>query len=149
MSKKTAVNLKGPLFISKDMLEEIASHIKNNFWNHPEKIGGDCEVDVDIVSNRSIRSINRSYLGRDRSTDVIAFSFSEGVKTPACGKNMLGQIIISGEKAKENADAYSHSHKRELTLLFIHGMLHLCGWEEGRKIKAEEQKILNRFYPLK
>lgn len=93
-------------------------------------------TDVTIVDNKEIHKINNEYRGVDRPTDVISFAFMDdkqekplNKKYPTC----LGQIIISYEKAEEQAKNYGHSIDREMSFLFIHGLLHLLGYDHMKK----------------
>ena len=113
------------------------------------KLNGEFITDVTIVDNKTIHKINREYRNVDRPTDVISFAFldDEREKTLKGGPINLGQIIISFEKAEEQAKEYNHSLRREMVFLFVHGMLHLLGYdhmsEADEKIMFELQdKIL-------
>ena len=106
-------------------------------------------TDVTIVDNKTIHKINREYRKVDRPTDVISFAFldEESERQLKGGPINLGQIIISFEKAEEQAKEYEHSLKREMVFLFVHGMLHLLGYdhmnEKDEKVMFELQdKIL-------
>lgn len=113
-----------------------------------------CEVSVSIVDNEEIRQINKQFRGIDRATDVLSFpllSFEEGEK-PDCNEKdevLLGDIIISIERAREQAEEYGHSLKREIAFLTAHSMLHLLGYdhmEEGEEAEmfARQKDILNQ-----
>ncbi len=101
-------------------------------------------VSVSFVDNKYIHKINKKYRGIDRPTDVISFAFvdAEGnydkiLSSP--GVVVLGDIYISIDKAKEQAEEYGHSLHRELSFLFIHGLLHLLGFDH---MKEEDEKIM-------
>ena len=113
------------------------------------KLNGEFITDVTIVDNKTIHKINREYRNVDRPTDVISFAFLDDEREKALkgGPVNLGQIIISFEKAEEQAKEYNHSLNREMVFLFVHGMLHLLGYdhmsEADEKIMFELQdKIL-------
>ncbi|MBQ4121094.1 MAG: rRNA maturation RNase YbeY [Clostridia bacterium] len=100
------------------------------------------EVSVTIVDNEAIHAINLEHRGIDRPTDVLSFpmfdeDFDDG---EAC---VLGDIVISLEKAKEQAESYGHSLEREIAFLTVHSVLHLLGYdhEEG---KAEESEMFEK-----
>lgn len=88
----------------------------------------EAELSVLLVSDRRMKQLNRQYLGRNRSTDVLAFAQWEGGGQglhPAC----LGDVVISAETAAGQA-AHAGAHlNRELDLLLVHGILHLIGYE--------------------
>ncbi|MGM0567901.1 MAG: rRNA maturation RNase YbeY [Elusimicrobiota bacterium] len=147
MSRKALVNIEGPeLNKLKKNLEQTAVYIADNFWNYPKSFKKDFRVDLSIVNDEKIRKINKSYLGRDKATDVIAFSLCEGENMPEVMDDLLGQIVISVESAEKNCRRYSNSLQKELFLLFIHGMLHLSGWDEGEEIEEIQESILHEFY---
>ncbi|WP_404403949.1 rRNA maturation RNase YbeY [Jeotgalibacillus malaysiensis] len=99
-----------------------------------EKID-EAECSISFVSNEEIRVVNKEYRGKDKSTDVISFALEEmtedEVEVIAAGDmpRMLGDIIISVEKAKEQAEEYGHTFSRELGFLALHGFLHLLGYD--------------------
>lgn len=113
------------------------------------------EVSVSIVTNERIRELNRCYRGIDRPTDVLSFALEEaGDDEPEIrGEGLprvLGDIIISLPKAKEQAEAYGHSLERELGFLAVHGFLHLLGYdhmepEDEKKMFTRQREILNEF----
>lgn len=93
-------------------------------------------VEVNIVDNKTIHGINKEYRNVDRPTDVISFAFldDENELIPDDGSPIsLGEIIISFEKAEEQAKELGHSLNREMSFLFTHGMLHLLGYDHMNK----------------
>lgn len=108
-----------------------------------EKLGlnGEYLTDVTIVGNKKIHKINREFRNVGRPTDVISFAFldDEAEKKLKGGPINLGQIIISFEKAEEQAKEYGHSLNREMVFLFVHGMLHLLGYDH---MKEEDEKVM-------
>lgn len=99
-------------------------------------------VDVSVVDNRFIHRINKDYRGVDRPTDVISFAFldDQDEKT-LIGQDQisLGTILISYEKAEEQAKEYAHSLLREMSFLLVHGLLHLLGYDHMKK--EDEEKM--------
>ena len=101
-------------------------------------------VSVSLVDNRYIHRINKKYRHIDRPTDVISFAFlDDGHQYEQVlfkeGMVALGDIYISVEKAKEQAEEYGHSIKRELSFLFVHGLLHLLGYDHMNK---EDEEVM-------
>ena len=93
-------------------------------------------VDVNVVDNKFIHQINREYRGVDRPTDVISFAFlddKEEQTLVGLDQISLGTILISFEKAEEQAKKYEHSLEREMSFLFVHGLLHLLGYDHMTK----------------
>ncbi|AMJ39900.1 MAG TPA: rRNA maturation RNase YbeY [Clostridium sp.] len=113
-----------------------------------------CEVSVSIVDNEEIHQINRQFRDIDRATDVLSFpllTFEEGEIPDLNEKEevLLGDIIISLERAREQAEEYGHSLKREIAFLTAHSMLHLLGYdhmeeEEEKEMFAKQREILNK-----
>ena len=110
---------------------------------------GEYITDVTIVNNKTIHKINREFRNVDRPTDVISFAFLDDKKEKELkgGPINLGQIIISFEKAEEQAKEYEHSLNREMVFLFVHGMLHLLGYdhmneEDEKKMFGLQNNIL-------
>lgn len=98
-------------------------------------------VDVTIIDNQEIHKINKEYRGVDRPTDVISFAFFDDeneslVKGDA--PKSLGQILISYQKAEEQAKEYGHSLYREMSFLFVHGLLHLLGYDHMNEKDEKE-----------
>lgn len=120
-----------------------------------EEVDASAELSVTFVTNERIQEINRDYRGKDSPTDVISFALEEeGEGEPAFihdeGPRILGDIIISVDKAKEQAEDYGHTLEREMGFLSVHGLLHLLGYdhmtEEDEKIMfTRQEEILNEF----
>ncbi|WP_020062249.1 rRNA maturation RNase YbeY [Bacillus sp. 123MFChir2] len=120
-----------------------------------ESVEDGAELSITFVNNERIQEINREYRDKDQPTDVISFAMEDmgegemeivGVEMP----RMLGDIIISIPRAKEQAEEYGHSFDRELGFLAVHGFLHLLGYdhmtEEEEKVMFGKQKeILDAF----
>ncbi|MCA0982710.1 rRNA maturation RNase YbeY [Halobacillus yeomjeoni] len=125
------------------------------FAGDKEDIEVDAEVSISFVDNDEIQEINRNYRQKDQPTDVISFAMQEEGEGEMKILNedmplMLGDIVISLDKAKEQAEDYGHSLERELGFLALHGFLHLLGYdhmnEEDEKAMFDRQEeILNEF----
>ncbi|WAH38549.1 rRNA maturation RNase YbeY [Alicyclobacillus dauci] len=97
------------------------------------------EVSVLFVDDATIHELNRTYRSVDRPTDVLSFAMQEGDEFPDLdGPTMLGDIVVSIDKAKEQADAYGHSLERELAFLLVHGFLHLNGYDHQDEQSEQE-----------
>ena len=108
------------------------------------------EFSVIIVDNKRIHEINKEYRGIDRPTDVISFALEDNEEIEFDHYRVLGDIYISIDKVKEQAQAYGHSEKRELAFLTIHGFLHLLGYdhmepEDEKVMFGKQEEILNEF----
>ncbi len=102
---------------------------------------------VIIINNDEIHEINRKYRGVDRATDVISFALEDDKTFEVVETNMriLGDIYISIDKAREQAENYGHSLKRELSFLAVHGLLHLLGYDH---MNEEEEKEMFKLQEL-
>lgn len=106
------------------------------------------EVSVTLTNNAYIHTLNKEYRGIDRPTDVLSFALNESeepemVDTPEV--NVLGDLIISVERAEEQAADYGHSLRREVAFLTVHGMLHLLGYDHMEEEEREEMENEQRF----
>lgn len=124
-----------------DFVQKILEHAAK------EEGLGKSEVSVTFVTNEMIRDINREYRGKDQPTDVISFAMEElgEGETAIIGSpepRMLGDIIISLDRTKEQAADFGHSFERELGFLAVHGFLHLLGYDH--MTKEDEKKMFSR-----
>ena len=104
-----------------------------------EKYGlDDPEVTLAFVETRTIVRLNRKYLKREGSTDVLSFP---GVREGGDGKHHLGDIIISVPQAFKQSFAAEHGLETELLDLTVHGFLHLLGLDHGKGIEEEEVRV--------
>jgi probable rRNA maturation factor len=120
-----------------------------NFAAKKERVGAESEVSVTFVSNERIWEINREYRDKDAPTDVISFAMEElgegeinlvGEDLP----RVLGDIIISIERTKEQAKEYGHPFMRELGFLAVHGFLHLLGYDHMTELEEKEMFTLQK-----
>ena len=141
-------------------IEEAAQQLVENvlqFAAQKENIEEGTELSVTFVDNCRIQEINKEYRNKDAATDVISFAMEEmgedemkiiGADIP----RILGDIIISIERTKEQADEYGHSFDRELGFLALHGFLHLLGFdhmtESDEKVMFTKQKEILDEYGL-
>ncbi len=108
-----------------------------------EQIEDDAEVNLTVVDNEEIHRINLEYREKDSATDVLSFPMSDGEEfdvDPETNRIILGDIVISAEKAAEQAKEYGHSFEREMCFLATHSMLHLLGYDHEKS--TEEEKIM-------
>jgi len=108
-----------------------------------------CEVSVVLVDNDYIQELNFTYRGSDCPTDVLSFNLQDN-NTALEEEEILGDVIISVEKAQEQAHAYGHTLQREIAFLAIHGILHLLGYdhdtiETEQEMSARKELILKKF----
>ena len=118
-----------------------------------EQFEGDAEVEVSIVDNEQIREINAAHRDIDQATDVLSFPLGEDGTydvNPATGAKMLGDIVLSLERAEEQAESFGHSLQREGGYLTTHSMLHLLGYDhvnggiEAVRMREKEEAVMTR-----
>ena len=112
-------------------------------------------ITITLTNNENIKIINKEYRNIDRATDVLSFPMFEKEELDKKIRNkdflhedILGDIIISVEKVREQAEEYGHSFERELSYMVVHGFYHLMGYdhmeeEEKVEMRKKEDKILN------
>lgn len=123
------------------------------------------EINVLLTDNEGIHVFNKQYRDIDRPTDVLSFpnlsyeapsDFETAAENeadcfnPETGELVLGDIIISVDKVKEQAENYGHSEKREFAFLVAHSMLHLCGYDhmeeaEAKQMEEKQEAILSKL----
>ena len=112
-----------------------------------EGVDSDCEVSLTFTDNEGIRDINNRYRGIDKATDVLSFpqidyENEEDVDTYAEEPLMLGDIVISLERAVEQANEFGHSFERECAFLCVHSVLHLLGYDH--ELSEEDDEDMRR-----
>ena len=106
------------------------------------------EVSITLTDDKNIHELNKKFRGIDRPTDVLSFALRESDEPKILNAELetLGDIIISVERAKLQAEEYGHSFLREMIFLEVHGLLHLLGYdhiEENDRLEMEaEQKFI-------
>ncbi len=103
----------------------------------------DSELSLSIVGDRTIRRINRDYLGRDKPTNVISFAMQEG-DFPGLNPQLLGDVVISADTAAREAEEGGVSFESRLTFLLLHGILHLTGYDHERSGEAEARRMAEK-----
>lgn len=106
-----------------------------------------------LVDNDYIHKLNKEYRGVDRPTDVITFALEDNGSMETMYGRILGDVYISIDQARIQAEEYGHTLKRELSFLAIHGFLHLLGYDhmekEEEKIMFERQELILDGYGIK
>ena len=101
------------------------------------------DIELLIVKNDEIRELNKEHRNIDKATDVLSFPMDfDFVNMP------LGSIVISTDFVEEKAKEYGHSFNEELSLLFIHGLLHLLGYDhevDNGEHRAKEEELIKKF----
>ena len=120
-----------------------------------EGFGADTELSVTFTDNLGIQAINSQFRGIDKPTDVLSFPLTdyESVDFPVADEpaSSLGDIVISLERADEQAREFGHSFEREVAFLTVHSMLHLLGYdhvnsdEEDAEMRRRQREILENM----
>lgn len=108
-----------------------------------EGIEDEAEVNLTVADNAEIHSLNLEYRQKDCATDVLSFPMSDGDEfdvDPETNRIILGDIVISAERAAEQAKEYGHSFEREMCFLATHSMFHLLGYDH--EVSEKEEKIM-------
>jgi|LGVE01.1.fsa_nt_gb probable rRNA maturation factor len=107
------------------------------------------EVSISFVTNEEIRELNRTYRNKDSATDVLSFPMEEEFELDF-ENTILGDVVISVDRIREQAEEFKHSFQRELSYLLVHSLLHLLGFdhiEEDEKLemRKEEKEIMDKL----
>ncbi len=112
-------------------------------------------LSVTFVGRRRIRTLNRTWLGRDRETDVIAFDLSAGTGARARGRTVIGDVYVCPLVAAEQARRFATSDKDEARRLVVHGILHVLGYDHPASERRtsspmwrRQERYLKRFGAL-
>lgn len=138
--------------ISREILKDVIKTVLT-----AEQTGPNSEVSLLVTSQQKVHDLNRIYLDEDRPTDVLSFPMlppdqdDAGFVTPPDGLKHLGEIIISLPQALTQAAEHGHTTNREITILTIHGILHLLGYDHGEpeeeaRMKAREAAIFKMIH---
>ncbi len=120
-----------------DALEEIAQSLTTR------------EIELILTDNASIRELNQEYREKDKPTDVLSFPMDAPFTEQSIFGMPLGSIVISADFVKEKAKELGHTVQDELSLLFIHGMLHLLGFDhesDHGEMREREKEIIEQFH---
>ena len=118
-----------------------------------EEISDDAEVSVTLVDNARIREMNAEFRDIDKETDVLSFPMGDDEifeVDPDTDAILLGDIVLSLEKAKAQAEEYGHSFRREVAFLVTHSLFHLLGYdhmtaEEEAEMFSKQERVLERL----
>lgn len=157
-------NRQKKLEVNNDFIEKLTKVIE--FSLNEEEVDIPCEISLVFVDNDEIREINNDTRGINRETDVLSFPMLE-YENKKVFKEMyknykfsqidfngdelvLGDIVLSLEKALEQSIEFDHSYEREASYLVVHSVLHLLGYdhmedEEKRVMRSREEEILNKL----
>lgn len=116
-----------------DLAEKIASELT------------DKDIELVIVDENAMKAINSAQRGIEKATDVLSFALKA---VPNAANLPLGSIVINANAVKDEAKARKHSKEAEFTLLFLHGILHLLGFDHEKdngQMREKERQIIEKF----
>ena len=141
----------------KEDWERIVEKVLKKCFEEEGLIDSKLIMTITFTTPEEIRKINKKYRKIDKATDVLSFPMFEKAELDEKIKNkdflyedVLGDVIISIDKVKEQAEEYGHSFERELSYMVVHGFYHLMGYdhieEEDKKImRPKEEKVLEQL----
>ena len=116
--------------VNKSLIEQITKELTNQ------------EIELILTSNDEIQEINLTTRGLDKPTDVLSFPYDNMPNTP------LGSIVISSDLVEEKSKLYNHGYDDEFALLYIHGLLHLLGYDheiDNGEHRDKEEELIKKF----
>ena len=151
--RKTSIDIKRWSGTTAMLFSEVCKNLAGNSARHLSKahlktVAERGSVELLFVGNKKIQALNKQWREKDAPTDVLSFPLifdGEQVDFPPdFGQDTfeLGEIVISIEKAQEQADHFGHSLEREIAFLFVHGVLHILGFDHITK--AQEKDMFSR-----
>ena len=128
-----------------DPLERFSQEVSSAVLQYLEQL--DAELSIVLCDDATIHPLNRDYRGKDKPTDVLSFAQREG-EFSFLEDNLLGDVIISIETTRRQANERDHCVETELRVLLVHGILHLLGYDhieddEAEIMEAKEREILS------
>ena len=157
-------NRQNKIEVNEKLIEKLTKVIE--FALKEEEVDIKCEISLLFVDNNEIKEINNSTRAINRETDVLSFPMLEykekkvfkemykNYKFSQCDFDgdelVLGDIVLSLEKALEQSEEFNHSYEREASYLVVHSVLHLLGYdhmedEEKKIMRSREEEILNKL----
>lgn len=145
-------NLQEKLPVNEELIGLLTRVVETALADHVKYQAA--EVGLVFTDNEYIADLNKQYRNIDGPTDVLSFSMLEGEPLQdGSDAIMLGDIVISLERALQQAEEYGHGLTREIAYLTVHGVLHLLGYDHGtdtekKVMREKEEQILNRVLLL-
>ena len=150
--RKKQKKMKNRIYISNNqnlipVTEEYKKIIKKtiNAALKYEKVEVPCEISVTFTDNEEIHKLNLAHREKDSATDVLSFPLFEKGEIPGEADEgefvVIGDVVISLERAKEQSESFGHSFEREIAFLTVHSILHLLGYDH--EISEEDEKYMN------
>ena len=134
--------------------ENIINRVLEECFKTEDLYNSKVYISITLTNPKNIRILNKQYRNVDKETDVLSFPMFEKNEIPNLKKlefeETLGDIIISVDRVKEQAEEYGHSFERELAYMVVHGFYHLMGEdhieeEDKKHMRAKEENVLNKL----
>ena len=125
-----------------DIDNQTSFNIDETFLQKVSQTLTDKDIELVVTTNAVIQEINKEYRNVDKATDVLSFPYEEMPMAP------LGSIVIAIDFVQQKAEEFSHSQNDEFSLLFIHGLLHLLGYDhevDNGEMRVKEEELINKF----
>lgn len=131
--------------VGNDLTEDIKKVIIESMKE--EQIDLNYEISLSFVDNEEIKILNKNFRNKNQATDVLSFPMED---EEFIEEKILGDIVISLERALEQSKEYNHSFKREMLFLVCHSMFHLMGYdhdtdENTKEMREKEKRVLNKL----
>lgn len=144
MIRLSVVNISKCYFLNEKKLRDIVRFVLKSVGVF------DANLSIAFVTDKEIKRLNCLYRRKKRPTDVLSFSMQEG-KHLKKDSSILGDIAISVDRAKRQAERFNSTFKKEVYLYIIHGILHLVGYSDKKpsskeRIRKKETQILNLLW---
>ena len=144
MIRLNVTNISRCCFLNRKKLKDIVRFILNSIGVY------NANLSIVFVTDREIKRLNYLYCKKKRFTDVLAFSMQEGRRLER-DSSILGDIVISVDRAKRQAKRFNSTFKKEICLYIVHGILHLLGYGDKKplsrkKMMEKETQILNLLW---
>ncbi|MFH1784317.1 MAG: rRNA maturation RNase YbeY [bacterium] len=125
-----------------EIFKAINTHYRRRFKRY--------EVIVSLVNDAYIRKLNKQFLGRDKATDVIAFPMEEEMGSRGGKSIVLGDVVVSVQRARAQSKQFKVSLHEEIALLIVHGVLHLLGYDDLNQadacvMRGKETQVLGKM----
>ena len=146
-----------PVFINDDQREHFIDRELLEIQSRNILFFLECEnqeLSILLTDDKKIRELNKKYRRQDRATDVLSFPQNEGEESET-NSHLMGDVVISTVTAKRQASEHGLSLEEEIVLLFIHGTLHLLGFEHERseeeayRMKKKTRELFDHIFPDK
>jgi len=130
-SKRYIVGEKFFMSLNKSIVHSVTKSTNYNF-----------NISANIVSDAVIKKLNQVWRQEDKTTDVLSFPYNEDKSLTSADQSYIGEVVISWNQAKRQAVEHKHSLRSEIAILYIHGVLHILGYDHYHKVERQKMYSL-------